>query len=151
MDGEFRALLFDPAAMTSEVVGMIKDRIGLNVSALGFSLFEVFGSLERNMLGFEKVADAMFKWEKYAKSTVSNKELKLTFKKRIFQDSKRMPTNQVEFDLVFNQVLVLAHPASCSPYLYTMFHIGTPCSPWYSVLSLILCALPWYSVLTWFN
>lgn len=59
---------------------MVKERIGLQRSADGFSLFEVFGQLERNMLPGEKVADAMFKWEKYARSTHSPKILKLTFK-----------------------------------------------------------------------
>lgn len=59
---------------------MVKERIGLQHGASGFSLFEVFGQLERNMLPGEKVADAMFKWEKYARSTHSPKILKLTFK-----------------------------------------------------------------------
>ena len=61
---------------------MVKDRIGLQQSAVGYSLFEVFGPLERNMLPDEKVADALFKWEKYARSTNSPKVLKLTFKVR---------------------------------------------------------------------
>ena len=59
---------------------MVKERIGLHRTAFGFSLFEVFGPLERNMLPEEKVADALFKWEKYARSTNSTKILKLTFK-----------------------------------------------------------------------
>lgn len=59
---------------------VVKDRIGLKQGAFGFSLFEVFGQLERNMLAQEKVADAMSKWEKYARSTHSPKTLKLTFK-----------------------------------------------------------------------
>lgn len=63
-----------------QVVEVVKERIGLQRSADGFSLFEVFGQLERNMLPGEKVADAMFKWEKYARSTHSPKILKLTFK-----------------------------------------------------------------------
>lgn len=61
---------------------MVRERIGLKQGAFGFSLFEVFGLLERNMLPQEKVADAMFKWEKYARSTNSQKTLKLTFKVR---------------------------------------------------------------------
>ena len=63
-----------------QVVEVVKERIGLQQTASGFSLFEVFGQLERNMLSGEKVADAMFKWEKYARSTHSPKILKLTFK-----------------------------------------------------------------------
>ena len=59
---------------------MVKERIGLHRTAFGFSLFEVFGPLERNMLPDEKVPDALFKWEKYARSTNSTKILKLTFK-----------------------------------------------------------------------
>ena len=59
---------------------MVKERVGLARGAQGFSLFEVFGQLERNMLANENVADAMFKWEKYARSTNSPKILKLTFK-----------------------------------------------------------------------
>ena len=46
----------------------------------------------------------MFKWEKYAKSTHSQKELRLTFKKRLFVGPQTLPENQVEFDLVFYQV-----------------------------------------------
>jgi len=105
MDGEYRACTFDSAASTAEVINMVSDRVGLPSSATGFSLFEVFGALERNMLGWEKVADAMFKWEKYAKSTNSQKELKLTFKRRLFVQPFGLPTNQVEFDLVYHQGL----------------------------------------------
>jgi len=65
---------------TSQVGELVKERIGLHRDAQGFSLFEVFGQLERNMLPGEKVADAMFKWEKYARSTHSPKSLKLTYK-----------------------------------------------------------------------
>lgn len=87
-------------------------------------MFEVFGSLERNMLPQEKVADAMFKWEKYAISTHSPKMLKLTFKvhtpsddamecdhleylhlqKRLFVKPYLSHENPVEFNLLLHQV-----------------------------------------------
>lgn len=105
MDGEFRALMFDAAATTSEVVAMIKERVGLIGRASGFSLFEVFGSLERNMLPWEKVADAIFKWEKYARSTNSTKDLRLTFKKRMFTGQPTIPSHPIEFDLIFFQAI----------------------------------------------
>jgi myosin-7 len=105
LDGQFRALSFDSAATTQEVVDMIKDRIGLRKDVQGFSLFEVFGSLERNMLASEKVADAIFKWEKYAKSTNSTKQLRLTFKQRLFLGPFITPKDSVEFNLVFHQCI----------------------------------------------
>jgi len=105
MDGEFRALMFDAASTTAEVVNMIKERVGLPDSVAGFSLFEVFGALERNMLPWEKVADAIYKWEKYAKNTRAVKELRLTFKKRLFLGPFTIPTSSVEFDLTFYQAL----------------------------------------------
>ena len=82
--------------LPSQVVELVKERIGLQRNAQGFSLFEVFGQLERNMLPGEKVADAMFKWEKYARSTHSPKNLKLTFKVRLF-------SNHCEWTLYFFQ------------------------------------------------
>jgi len=105
MDGEFRSMNFDPAATTAEVVMMVKERIGLAQSVAGFSLFEVFGSLERNMLPWEKVGDAIFKWEKYGKSTRSQKELHLTFKKRLFIGEYTQPKSEVEFDLILYQAM----------------------------------------------
>jgi len=105
MDGEFRALPFDSASTTNEVISMIKDRIGLPPAIQGFSLFEVFGALERNMLSWEKVADAIFKWEKYAASTHSQKELKLTFKKRLFTGPFTIPEHPIEFDLLLHQAM----------------------------------------------
>ena len=116
MDGEFRALPFDSAATTSEVLAMIKERIGLPGATQGFSLFEVFGALERNMLGWEKVGDAIFKWEKYAASTHSQKELKLTFKKRLFNPPFPIPEQPVEFDLIFHQVCFL-HPTVVQSFI----------------------------------
>jgi myosin-7 len=105
MDGEYRALKFDAAATTTEVVAMIKERMGLTSTVQGFSLFEVFGSLERNMLAWEKVADAIFKWEKYVRSTRSDKELRLIFKKCLFLGKSSLPQHPVEFDLTFYQAL----------------------------------------------
>lgn len=105
MDGEFRALMFDSADTTQDVVRLIKERLGLGDAARGFSLFEVFGSLERHMLPYEKVADAIYKWEKYALSTNARHELKLTFKKRLFIGPFAIPKNPVEFDLLLHQAL----------------------------------------------
>ncbi|KJE90233.1 myosin-X [Capsaspora owczarzaki ATCC 30864] len=105
LDGQFRALFFDSAATTQEVVDLVKERIGLKKDVQGFSLFEVFGPLERNMLPSEKVADAIFKWEKYAKSTHSNKSLRLTFKQRLFTGPFSTPADPVEFNLVFHQAI----------------------------------------------
>eukprot|EP00041_Stephanoeca_diplocostata_P035959 m.1289388 g.1289388 ORF g.1289388 m.1289388 type:complete len:432 (-) comp24782_c0_seq37:247-1542(-) len=102
---EYRAMMFDAAATTAEVVAMVKERIGLASAVQGFSLFEVFGSLERNMLPWEKVADAIFKWEKYGRKVQSPTELHLTFKKRLFLGPLKIPKNQTEFDLTLYQAI----------------------------------------------
>eukprot|EP00036_Acanthoecidae_sp_10tr_P012400 CAMPEP_0206295594 /NCGR_PEP_ID=MMETSP0106_2-20121207/5245_1 /ASSEMBLY_ACC=CAM_ASM_000206 /TAXON_ID=81532 /ORGANISM="Acanthoeca-like sp., Strain 10tr" /LENGTH=2074 /DNA_ID=CAMNT_0053726249 /DNA_START=150 /DNA_END=6370 /DNA_ORIENTATION=- len=105
MDGTFRPFSFDPAQTTAEVVALIKERIGLPSNVQGFSLFEVFGSLARNMLPYEKVADAIYKWEKYGRKTRSPAELRLTFKKRLFVGPHVIPKNNVEFDLIMYQAI----------------------------------------------
>ena len=104
--GEFRTFAFDAAATTAEVVTMLMEKLGLpRGPQSGFSLFEVFGPLQRNMLHWEKVADAMFKWEKYAKTSKMTHELQLTFKKRIFLAPHVVPKLQAEFDLVLHQAI----------------------------------------------
>ncbi len=62
----------------------------------------------------------MFKWEKYGKSTNSQKELRLTFKKRLYVGPYRIPENPVEFDLLFHQVR-LARSACPSLVVFSCF------------------------------
>jgi hypothetical protein len=62
----------------------------------------------------------MFKWEKYGKSTNSQKELRLTFKKRLYVGPYRIPENPVEFDLLFHQVR-LARSACPSFVVFSCF------------------------------
>ncbi len=87
---------------------MIIERIGLKKSCKGFSLYEVFGSLERNMLSNEKVADAIFKWEKYAKSMNSSKQLKLTFKVRWLNYCSRIELIIIVFHKLTEKIVLEA-------------------------------------------
>jgi len=104
MDGQSRALTFDPATTTAEVLEMVKEKIGIK-SCQGFSLFESFGSLERSMTGKEKIADTIYKWDKFAKQTNSDKTLRLVFKRRIFMPPLNEFSNEVERDLVMHQAI----------------------------------------------
>ena len=47
------------------VVGKLKEQLGLPDNLVGYSIFEVYDGLERNMLPWEKLGDALFKWAKY--------------------------------------------------------------------------------------
>jgi len=104
MDGQSRALTFDPATTTTEILDMVKEKIGVK-NCTGFSLFESFGSLERSMTGKEKIADTIFKWDKFAKQTSSDKILKLVFKRRIFMPPLDQFSNDTERDLVMHQAI----------------------------------------------
>ena len=64
-DKSFKALVLDPASTTAEVVGKLKEQLGLPDNLVGYSIFEVYDGLERNMLPWEKLGDALFKWAKY--------------------------------------------------------------------------------------
>jgi hypothetical protein len=55
---------FHAQATTAECCSMMQTALGIDGDELaGYSIFEVFGSLERNMLPWEKLADAISKWE----------------------------------------------------------------------------------------
>ena len=120
--GKSRTISFDPASNTAEVVGMLKEQLGLPDKTIGFSIFEVFGELERNMLPWEKLADAMFKWDRYsehvehsrnaaalasgqAASRAEKQKLELTYKRRLFLGPFTVPLNPVEFTLTVDQAV----------------------------------------------
>ena len=65
---------------------------------------ELFGSGEYPD-GETSVRPLIFKWEKYARSTNSTLELRLTFKKRLFTGKPSVPTHAIEFDLLFYQAV----------------------------------------------
>jgi myosin-7 len=104
MDNQSRALTFDPATTTTEILDMVKEKIGVK-NCTGFALFESFGSLERSMTGKEKIADTIFKWDKFAKQTNSDKTLRLVFKRRIFMPPLDQFSNDLERDLVMHQAI----------------------------------------------
>ena len=83
---------------------MVKEKIGIK-NCTGFALFESFGSLERSMTGKEKIADTIYKWDKFAKQTNSDKTLKLIFKRRIFMPPLDQFSNDTERDLVMHQAI----------------------------------------------
>jgi len=112
MDGQSKALTFDPATTTSEILEQIKEKMGIK-NCTGFALFESFGSLERSMTGKEKIADTIFKWDKFAKQTNSDKKLKLVFKRRIYMSPLDKFSNETERDLVMYQAI---HDVSSDRY-----------------------------------
>eukprot|EP00040_Diaphanoeca_grandis_P043873 m.10551 g.10551 ORF g.10551 m.10551 type:complete len:1185 (-) comp8387_c0_seq1:24-3578(-) len=94
---------FDPATNVRELLTVLESRH--SISASTFAVFEVFGKLERNMLAHERIADALYKWERYILTTGSAGSLEFTVKKRLFINPKEMPANDFELNLIVSQAI----------------------------------------------
>ncbi|XP_039281618.1 myosin-VIIa [Nilaparvata lugens] len=116
MDGQYHAIEFHPSATACEVMELIKKKIGLRESAMGYAIYEVLGNSERSLVAEEKVADVMSKWERYrnananTNSTQPNKPTRkqhhfFLFKKHLFLDQYMDLDDPVEKELLYHQVL----------------------------------------------
>lgn len=65
MDGRYYSIEFHPSSSASDVMEIIKKKIGLQDNSKGYAIYEVIGNSERSLLPEENVCDVMAKWEKY--------------------------------------------------------------------------------------
>lgn len=114
MDGKYHAIEFHPSATAKDVMGLIKEKIGLGESAMGYSIYEVLGPSERPLMQEEKIAEVMSKWEKFRnastqgnQNTPSRKHINphFLFKKHLFLDQYMNLDDPVEKELLYHQVL----------------------------------------------
>ncbi|XP_041566031.1 unconventional myosin heavy chain 6 isoform X3 [Drosophila elegans] len=118
MDGQYYSIEFHPSSTASDVLEIIKKKIGLQNNAKGYSIYEVIGNSERSLLPEEKVCDVMAKWEKYQAASQQGTQYQLNpktearkhhyiflFKKHLFFDNYINLDDTVEKELLYHQIL----------------------------------------------
>ncbi|RXG53095.1 Myosin-I heavy chain [Armadillidium vulgare] len=111
MDGQFHSLEFDASATASEVLELIKQKIGLKEGAKGYAIYEMLGATERCVNKEEVLADVMSRWERYRQATAApstgapHSHHIFLFKKHLLLDTWIDLTDSVEKELLYFQVL----------------------------------------------
>ncbi|XP_071518394.1 unconventional myosin-VIIa [Panulirus ornatus] len=108
MDGQFHSLEFDASATATEVVELIRHKIGLKNTAKGYAIYEMLGTTERCILAEEVLADVMSRWERYRQSAAATQHHNhhiFLFKKHLLLESWIDLSDNVEKELLYFQVL----------------------------------------------
>ncbi|XP_046750485.1 myosin-I heavy chain isoform X2 [Diprion similis] len=116
MDGQYHAVEFHPSSTARDVMEIIKAKIGLEETAMGYAIYEKLGSSERSLVPEEKIADVMSKWERYRTASATHTQQSqqsqrkhthhlFLFKKHLFLDQYMNLDDPVEKELLYHQVL----------------------------------------------
>jgi len=104
MDGKYHTLSFTPNDTAGVLLSALRNKVGLQDSASGYSLYEL-GSVnnwERSLLSSERPVEVMARWEKQ-RATNAALQFKFVMKKHLFVDFDQ--NDPVEKELVYHQLL----------------------------------------------
>ncbi|CAH1792132.1 unnamed protein product [Owenia fusiformis] len=104
IDGQKRIMEFDSATTSGEILKQVKAKMGVKGDSHGFSVYEVCADVERNMRPDDKLADAMYQYERWTDNGKAGK-LRFTLKKRLFVDPIINTQDPKECDLVHHQLV----------------------------------------------